>query len=140
MNEFELYFPPPWNMHENPEKTEGWIEFQRCMRKDPKHYLEDFPKIDWKYIIKEQPEHNRKIVEIHESYEGHYCIGMRDYYQQCPFKDVLDYYELNELPYPNFFWIYAEDFPFPEFPSTNFLPKSTKLVECESVQDSNLQG
>jgi len=34
------FFPPPWNIYEHPEKTEGWIEFQRAMRKDPKYYLQ----------------------------------------------------------------------------------------------------
>jgi len=33
------FFPPPWNMSDHQEKTEGWIEFQRCMRKDPEYYL-----------------------------------------------------------------------------------------------------
>jgi len=33
------FFPPPWNFYEHPEKTEGWIEFQKEMRKDPEYYL-----------------------------------------------------------------------------------------------------
>jgi hypothetical protein len=32
------FFPPPWNMNEHPEKTEGWIEFQKAMKKDPEYY------------------------------------------------------------------------------------------------------
>jgi hypothetical protein len=32
------YFPPPWNIYEHPEKTEGWIAFQEAQRKDPKYY------------------------------------------------------------------------------------------------------
>jgi hypothetical protein len=32
------FFPPPWNFYEHPEKTEGWIEFQKHMRKDPEYY------------------------------------------------------------------------------------------------------
>lgn len=32
------YFPPPWNIYEFPEKTEGWIEFQKELRKDPVYY------------------------------------------------------------------------------------------------------
>ena len=32
-------FPPPWNIYENPEKTEGWIEFQKRMKEDPAYYL-----------------------------------------------------------------------------------------------------
>lgn len=34
----EGFFPPPWNIDEHPEKTEGWIEFQKAMRKDPNYY------------------------------------------------------------------------------------------------------
>lgn len=34
------FYPPPWNIYEHPEKTEGWIEFQRAVRKDPKYYLQ----------------------------------------------------------------------------------------------------
>jgi hypothetical protein len=33
------FFPPPWNPNEHPEKTEGWLEFQREMKKYPKYYL-----------------------------------------------------------------------------------------------------
>lgn len=40
----EFYFPPPWRMDENPEKTEGWIEFQKALTKDPKYYLSHFLK------------------------------------------------------------------------------------------------
>ena len=32
------YFPPPWDFYQYPEKTEGWIEFQRAMREDPNYY------------------------------------------------------------------------------------------------------
>jgi|HubBroStandDraft_4_1064222.scaffolds.fasta_scaffold421194_1 hypothetical protein len=38
INVFESFFPPPWNINEYPEKTIGWIEYQREMRKDPKYY------------------------------------------------------------------------------------------------------
>jgi hypothetical protein len=34
----ECLFPPPWNVYEHPEKTEGWIAFQREMKKDPEYY------------------------------------------------------------------------------------------------------
>jgi len=34
------FFPPPWNFYDYPEKTEGWIAFQREMRKDPQYYLQ----------------------------------------------------------------------------------------------------
>lgn len=38
----ESYFPPPWNMSDYPEKTEGWIEFQKALINDPKYYLNHF--------------------------------------------------------------------------------------------------
>jgi hypothetical protein len=37
----DSYFPPPWNPNEFPEKTEGWIEFQKYMRKEPEYYKFD---------------------------------------------------------------------------------------------------
>jgi hypothetical protein len=37
-HEYIGYFPPPWNISEHPEKTEGWIAFQEAQRKDPKYY------------------------------------------------------------------------------------------------------
>ena len=41
ITENDGFFPPPWNMGEFPEKTEGWIEFQKALRKDPKYYSND---------------------------------------------------------------------------------------------------
>ncbi len=38
---YEAFFPPPWSISDFPEKTEGWIEFQRAMKRDPKYYLCD---------------------------------------------------------------------------------------------------
>ena len=34
----DLFFPPPWDMYKYPEKTEGWIEFQKAMKKEPLYY------------------------------------------------------------------------------------------------------
>ncbi len=39
--EVRSYFPPPWNIYDYPEKTEGWIEFQKCMIEDPEYYIID---------------------------------------------------------------------------------------------------
>lgn len=33
------FFPPLWNMNEYPEKTDGWIQFQIALKKDPEFYL-----------------------------------------------------------------------------------------------------
>lgn len=33
------YFPPPWDIDDNLEKTIGWFEFQKAMKEDPQYYL-----------------------------------------------------------------------------------------------------
>lgn len=33
--EEDLFLPPPWNAIDFPNKTEGWIEFQKYIRKHP---------------------------------------------------------------------------------------------------------
>ena len=37
------FFPPPWNIYDHPEKTEGWIAFQQAMKEDPEYYLPPKP-------------------------------------------------------------------------------------------------
>lgn len=32
------YHPPPWNPHEYPERTIGWLEFQKCLKENPEAY------------------------------------------------------------------------------------------------------
>lgn len=32
------YFPPPWNINDHLEKSLGWFEFQKAMKKDPNYY------------------------------------------------------------------------------------------------------
>ncbi len=36
------FFPPPWDFVKYPEKTEGWLEFQKEMRKHPSYYHGDY--------------------------------------------------------------------------------------------------
>ncbi len=71
----------------------------------------------WNHIMDCQPEHGREIIQVDPPYEdGNYCIGMREYGQLCSFEDVLKFCSDNDLPDPNFWWIYIEDFPFPKAP------------------------
>ena len=37
--EEESFFPPPWDFIKYPEKSEGWVEFQKEMKKHPEYYL-----------------------------------------------------------------------------------------------------
>jgi len=61
-----------------------------------------------------QPEDARSIVQIDAPYEGHYSMGMRDYYQMCTWEDMLRYCKIEEIPNPDFWGCYAEEFPFPD--------------------------
>lgn len=36
----EGFFPPPWNIYDHPEKTEGWIAFQEYLSNNHKYYCE----------------------------------------------------------------------------------------------------
>lgn len=70
----------------------------------------------WNYIMDKQPETGRSIIQIDRPYEGHYSMGMRDYYQHCTWAEVLNYCKQEEIPTPDFWWIYKENFPFPDAP------------------------
>lgn len=61
-----------------------------------------------------QPEHDEMIVECHPPFEGHYKMGMRKYYQTCSFEDLLNYIKEIDGEQPDFYWISASKFPFPE--------------------------
>lgn len=71
-------------------------------------------RLPWKHIMEEQPDHGESIIQIDFPYMGHYCMGMRDYYQVCTFQELLDFCKESEIPNPNFWWISAKDFPFPD--------------------------
>jgi hypothetical protein len=54
----ESFFPPPWNPNEHPEKTEGWIEFQRAQSKNPIYYRT----FDWIEVEERLPKNKQKIL------------------------------------------------------------------------------
>ena len=58
----ESYYPPPWNINENQQKTEGWIEFQKAQAKEPEFYLCHL-KLGWQLLTKDcWPPDDAKIV------------------------------------------------------------------------------
>jgi hypothetical protein len=63
-----------------------------------------------------QPEDGEEIVQVNPEYEGHHCMGQRTYSKYCPFDVVVKYYRDNDLGDPNFWWISAKNFPFPDQP------------------------
>lgn len=68
----------------------------------------------WRHIMDSQPEHGQMIIQIDVPYEGHYNMGMRKYYQTINFTEYLLCCKTLDMPTPNFWWIPASEFPFPE--------------------------
>ena len=68
----------------------------------------------WYHIMDSQPINDREIVQVDRPYEGHYTMGMRKYYMGCTMQEFLKWRTENDLPNPDFWWMYAEDFPWPD--------------------------
>lgn len=69
--------------------------------------------MEWKHIRDEQPEDGRNIVQCDPADQGHYCLGMRIY--KCDFTwDEYMQYCIKQDWFPDFWWVYADDFPFPK--------------------------
>lgn len=70
--------------------------------------------LKWKYIQDEQPEHNEEIIQCNINGEADYTIGIRKYNQNCSWDKVLLFCKHHEKNAPNFWWISAKDFTFPD--------------------------
>lgn len=70
--------------------------------------------MDWKHILDCQPENGRSIIQVDPPFMGHYDMKMRDYNQLCTFEELLEMYKDCNMQVPDFWWIYEEDFPFPD--------------------------
>lgn len=81
----------------------------------------------WNHIMDKQPEEGRQIIQIDRPYEGHYPIEMRKYVQCASWEDHMQYCESIQL-FPDFWWLYVEDFPFPDQPE--------RLNELASKEDA----
>ncbi len=68
----------------------------------------------WNHIMDSQPDHGRSIVQINAPYEGHYSMGMRNYHQICTWQEFLNFCLNDGIGNPDFWWMYPEDFPFPD--------------------------
>jgi len=78
-----------------------------------------------------QPQDGESIIQIDPAYEGHYAMGMRNYVQKCSFDEVVKYYDDGNLGKPDFWWISAKDFPFPD------QPKRSKREDVSVIKGSN---
>lgn len=69
----------------------------------------------WNHIMDCQPEDGHMIIQCDAPYDGHYNLGMRRYFGSLlSWNLVLLGYKNNDWPLPDFWWVYAEDFPFPD--------------------------
>jgi hypothetical protein len=84
----------------------------------------------WNHIMDKQPQHGESIVQVDAPYEGHYCMGMRDYYQKCTFEEYLDFCRNSNISFPDFWWVSAKEFPFPNQPErlSEKTPKGEAIV------------
>lgn len=77
--------------------------------------------MEWKRYSLEQPENGKVIIQLDdpfELYKGkfamHYTMGMREYNSQCSHADLVNWCKENGIKLFDFWWVYAEDFCFPE--------------------------
>jgi hypothetical protein len=103
-----------YDLHKK-ELSEKWTEnySDSFYLKNNIHEWED-RMIKWNHILDLQPEDGRSIIQVDSPYQGHYTMGMRVYNQYGSFQEVLDHAEKYGWPKPDFWWVYAEDFPFPK--------------------------
>ena len=67
----------------------------------------------WHHIMEKQPENDEDILLCEDPYHGHYFMGMTKYYQKSSFEEYLFEIKKRGYPLPNFWWISAKDFPWP---------------------------
>ena len=70
--------------------------------------------IKWTHIMDSQPENGSTIIQLDPPYDGHYCMGMRKYYTHMSWDELLKVNDLYGWSNPDFWWMYAKDFPFPD--------------------------
>jgi len=89
----------------------------------PKYQEQPEMTIKWNHIIEAQPENGRSIIQVDKPYKSsehvdsigkHYTMGQRNYIQYGKWEELLIAFEQSGLDLPDFWWVYAEDFPFPD--------------------------
>lgn len=69
----------------------------------------------WRHILEEQPVDGEKIIHLDRPYDdGYYPMAMRKYEQKCSWTDQLQFCENWGCPKPDFWWMPASEFPFPD--------------------------
>lgn len=76
----------------------------------------------WHWILDEQPEEGRTIIMVHKPYPcefsgtfgKHYTMGMKKAWDHTGYDGYIEELKAGNYPLPDFWWIYAEEFPFPD--------------------------
>ena len=69
--------------------------------------------LNWKHIMDEQPSHGEFVVQCYPADDNHIPIGIMNYYSTIDFKGYIASCQEQGIPLPDFYWISAKDFPFP---------------------------
>lgn len=95
--------------------------------------------MQWNHILDKQPESGSVIIQIEKpfklydnDFKYHYTMGMRQYEMNSSWKDYMQWCENNNC-YPNFWWVYAKDFPFPNQPDR----LSPETQKCEAIVETH---
>lgn len=76
---------------------------------------------DWKYILESQPEQGRVYIILRGPYEAfpnadykkRWLMSYRIQDMEIPWEEYFRINKENNLPLPDYWWVYATDFPFP---------------------------
>lgn len=112
----------------------------------------------WNHILDLEPENDTVIIQldppIKKYYEGdwdtHYNMGIRQYKNfGMSIHELVKYNLKHDMPNPNFWWVYANEFPFPHENNDdemrcrfcenheNIISESTCCTGCSMLQEKN---
>lgn len=67
----------------------------------------------WNYIRDTQPIDGKVIIQVDRAFQGHHTMGMVTYNNRMPIDELIEFNKKSGWPLPDFWWIYADEFPFP---------------------------
>ena len=95
--------------------------------------------MEFHHILDREPEDNTVIVQIHKpfnmyngDFKKHYIMGMREYHRICSMDDLV----AAGFPKPDFWWIDAKDFMFPDQPE-RLSEKTSSDRGCDSLNSTD---
>ena len=92
--------------------------------------------MNWKYIKDQIPEDGSDIIQIDLPQEEHCYIGFRKFNKEA-FERYARYCREEDMPMPDFFWMYKKEFPFPKSIDQNVSTAKESCESCGAKLDSN---